>query len=1117
MSHSASFPPDQSQRERIRTDLATNLLVEAGAGSGKTTAMVERMVELIRTGTARVEQIAAVTFTRKAAGELRERFQEALEKAAVEADEGCAERERFATALDRIDRCFLGTIHSFCAMLIRERPLEAGVSPDFTEITGAEEVQTREDAWTRYLERVATRGATGSGGGGGSRLLRALTDAGIRPEHVVQAFEALSCNPDVHFPRPPTPFPARERIAAVRRDLERLIDDSLRLMPSAEPEGGWCPLQSRIRSLRYLRDVLGWDDAVAFFDALELATGKPEITLNRWAPRGPGQEPVKELRDRWKDFVGPPGGSSPAGDLLRRWLEFRYPKVLRFARAAAAFYTRERQRQGKLTFHDLLVRSAALLREDRAARVELGERFRYILVDEFQDTDPLQAEILFLLSAEGDPETWLRATPRVGSLFVVGDPKQSIYRFRRADISVYNQVKERFTSFGDVVELTANFRSTIPIERFVNLAFEKILPERATEHQAAYAPLCVDPRRTAGMVAFYRLEGDLGNKAKILKADSERIGSLIQARIREGRKPGDFLILAWRRAELAVYAQELELRNIAFQITGGEPGEEYELRELILLLRAVIDPGNAVLTAAVLRGLFYGVSDQALYDHRRAGGSFSFLSRSDQGDPRVLSAFSQLRDFWDLAQRVPADAAIPAIAEQLGVLPYALSSELGAMRAGAVRYALGAARAAAVAGKTSLADAVEALQAALTVEADAPLVQGETNAVRIMNLHKAKGLEAPVVVLAAPTSRYDHPPTRHIARDPQGRAEGWMLIEQKQGRSRTTIAQPAGWDAYAAAEAPFEAAEEQRLLYVAATRAREELVIARCDDTDTKSRWAGLHGALDADPQIIQLAPIHAAPPERVAASATLEDVLARTLDLEERRADLRTASYREAPVSVRAKGSPVRTASPGGNVPRFAEREADDAGPSPDSLPRGGLGAEWGTAVHQALEAATEGRPAAELRRHCRSLLIALERPLDSRGEPLELDELVAVVTKVTASAIWKRAARSRLFLAEAPFSLTLPAAQFRETFSELDTTADLAPVETVHGVIDLVFREGDGWVVVDYKTDHFGDSTVREARIDQYRRQVEMYATCWSWITGEPVKERVLYLTEPDEEVRW
>ncbi|MGH7589726.1 MAG: UvrD-helicase domain-containing protein, partial [Gemmatimonadota bacterium] len=141
--------PDQDVRDRIVEALDRSMLVEAGAGSGKTTSLVDRAVALVSTGTARVEEIAAVTFTRKAAAELRERFQERVERGLASEEATVEVRERLNQALRRIDGAFIGTIHAFCARLLRDRPIEAGLDPGFREMTGPDELEMRRDFWLR--------------------------------------------------------------------------------------------------------------------------------------------------------------------------------------------------------------------------------------------------------------------------------------------------------------------------------------------------------------------------------------------------------------------------------------------------------------------------------------------------------------------------------------------------------------------------------------------------------------------------------------------------------------------------------------------------------------------------------------------------------------------------------------------------------------------------------------------------------------------------------------------------------------------------------------------------------------------------------------------------------
>ena len=1123
-------PPDQPARDRILNDLDTNLLVEAGAGSGKTTAMVGRMVELIRTDRAKVEEIAAVTFTRKAAAELRERFQVVLEREyrrALKAGDDVS-RERFSRALASLDGCFIGTIHSFCGRLLRERPLEAGVPPNFEEVSDSDEKRLRTESWVRFLDRLSGRK---------SRLLKRLAEVGLRPAQLRGAFEELSANPDVRYPAEPVPQPTSAEIAPVRAALEALLQDSLRLLPDQEPEGGWDELQRKVRRLDFTRRFPGWRRTVDFFDALQLAvTASSKVTQYKWGDAKEAKAAAKALGERWEEFAAEGGA---ARELLDRWLAHRYRIALRFARAAAGHYAAERLRLARLNFQDLLLRAAALLREHPEARRELGERYRFVLVDEFQDTDPIQAEVLFLLASDDvDESRWTHVTPRPGALFVVGDPKQSIYRFRRADIAVYNQVKARFQEFGAVLTLTANFRSRKPIETFVNRVFDGPFPPQATEQQAAFAPLAVAPGRSDHEGVFwYRVEPADGRGqitgARVAGPESELLASWIRERIDRGeRRPGDFMILTWTKNHLSAYARALEARNIPVQVSGSGVGAEEELAELILLLRALADPGDPVLTVAALHGLFFGLSFEELYEHAAAGGKFSFVGDGGAGGAGmgaggpVAAALAVMREFWEWTRAFPADVAVGKIVERLGVLPYAAAGELGATRAGALVYALDALRVAALDGATSLPDAIEVLEQALEQEVDAPLAPGAEDVVRVMNLHKAKGLEAPVVVLAYPAADRDHPPTRRITRDADGNAVGYVLVQDATRRHGGVIARPLDWDAHAAAEAEFLAAEDVRLLYVAATRAAEELVVARCDKTEATSCWSLFHEALD-DPAVATGLTLAATPrPERESLDEPASEIVRRIEALEERRNELARPTYRIAAVTARVKeaAGPPSTPDPGqgegvgedvggGDAVSEAERGADGEASLGGSTGAVGRGAEWGTAVHVAIEAAARGATGETLRAVCRAALIENERPVDDRGEPTELDELVALVERLGRSRLWERAQRAERRLVEVPFCIALQPSEVRALGLAEPGAEDRT--EVVEGVIDLAFREDDGWVICDFKSD--AAPGAKPERVAQYRKQVELYAVCWERLTGEKVKERVLFFAHDGREMVW
>ena len=271
-----------------------------------------------------------------------------------------------------------------------------------------------------------------------------------------------------------------------------------------DPPGGWDGFGQRVRTLLYWRRSLDWSDQSIFFDALARTHRKKSgLVQKRWADDAAGKARAKRL---FGDFVEFAAESGPLDRALREWWAYRYPVAVGVARSAAEAFARQRKERGEINFQDLLVLTAALLREDPRARDDLGRRYTRILVDEFQDTDPLQAEILLLLASDPDEgDDWREVVPRPGALFVVGDPKQSIYRFRRADIALYEIVKKRFEDFGDVLLLEANFRSLPAIGTLVQGVFdeESRFPEEDSDRQAAFAPLLTQRDDGPGLLAVY--------------------------------------------------------------------------------------------------------------------------------------------------------------------------------------------------------------------------------------------------------------------------------------------------------------------------------------------------------------------------------------------------------------------------------------------------------------------------------------------------------------------------------------------------------------------------------------------------------------------------------------
>ncbi|MEI7483049.1 MAG: UvrD-helicase domain-containing protein, partial [Elusimicrobiota bacterium] len=611
---------DQKVRDKIAIELDKNFFVEAGAGSGKTHSLVERMSGLIRNGRAKIENISAVTFTRKAAAELRERFQIKLEdvlhdKAATE-----SEKDAIFAALSNFERSSISTIHSFCARLLRERPVEAGVDPGFEEIEEEESGVFAEQVWAEYIEKQGFEN---------NKAIGWLRENGVSPGEIKNIYVCLVAYPDVEIVRTDVPRPD---FSSAKKEVEKFIRQLRKKMPETEPADEWDKLQTMVaRSLKLFE--LGYliEDRL-FAQLLNLLSRNSGITQNRWSDKNVAEGCLTEMDKFRADVVAP---------ALRAWKEYLHKPLIEFALGGVEYYSQWRRERSLLNFQDLLMCSAKLLKKSAEVRAFFKKQITHLLVDEFQDTDPIQAEIVMLLTGEDNSkDDWRKVRPKPGSLFLVGDPKQSIYRFRRADIDIYNQVKGIFQNgAGEVLELISNFRSFEPVRDISNAVFKGRFSEEGTKYQAKFAPLVTINERSDKFVSGV-FENDIEkikrNKAvEIAEIDAGRIAAWISRSIKGGlklqnpggvspdgreAKPGDFMIITKTKKRLTIYARALEALGIPYEISGGENfSDSEELYEIYKVLKAAADPKNQVAVVAALRGLFFGVSDNDLYQFTKEG------------------------------------------------------------------------------------------------------------------------------------------------------------------------------------------------------------------------------------------------------------------------------------------------------------------------------------------------------------------------------------------------------------------------------------------------------------------------------------------------------------------
>jgi len=460
----APFPDDDaSARQRIRESLDESLIVEAAAGTGKTSELVRRIVGVLRSGRAQVENIVAVTFTRKAAGELKLRLRHALDEARESAS-GPEERAALERSAARLEGARIGTIDAFCAQILRERPVEAGVDPDFQVLSERDRSLFRL-AFRRWLESHLAE----SGPGLRRAIERCAASWNDSPAARQLEFAAwkLAEQRDSSAPWDRPPGFELETAANGILDLLRRLAGLLARASS--------PKDNLVADLRPAAELMNWIERGRVIDTIvlegrflqlgrELGDRRRKRTGRGVFGDGVARQDVIEARDRLLfaiDDLNRIGGADLAVSLRGEMQDL-----------LEGYETLKRE-HGCLDFLDIQIRVRDLIKSNAAVRAHLQERFTHLFIDEFQDTDPLQAQILILLSAD-DPAAsdWTAVTPRPGKLFLVGDPKQSIYRFRRADVILYQHIRSTLAGRGvGLVCLGRSYRSVRPIQQPLNLAF----------------------------------------------------------------------------------------------------------------------------------------------------------------------------------------------------------------------------------------------------------------------------------------------------------------------------------------------------------------------------------------------------------------------------------------------------------------------------------------------------------------------------------------------------------------------------------------------------------------------------------------------------------------------
>jgi ATP-dependent helicase/nuclease subunit A len=826
--------PQQQQAVSCRE---VSVVLSSGAGCGKTHVLTRRYLSHLEQDGAEVGHIVAITFTDRAARQMRERIRGAvLDHLRAAANEQAA--DRWARHLRGLETAQISTIHAFCATLLRQHAVEAGLDPGFEVLEDVLSTNLEIEALTGALQRLLTAQTEP-----GADLRELVLLYGWRPvvdavQHLLQGWDEPSCR--AWLARTPEAIAGDWREQARTAVLPRYVDYLLAAAPRI------------VRCLDLLRrkpplpgSKMAENVAVLLAELPNLAAapdlGEAVNRLNEAAKVGrhgakawPDADDYQAAKDALEDF---------REDLRSRRLEaFTAPgeglplaaragqRFVRVAAEAMQAYRDLKRQHSVVDFHDLLVRARDLLRDHPEVRDRLQDRYRFLLIDELQDTDPVQMEVVQRLCGPGLSG---------GKLFAVGDHSQSVYRFRGADVHLFRQLRASMADAGRL-GLSLNFRSQPQILHFANALFARRLtdyePLRAFHpqvNQGACVELLWSPRN----------ESDNVNEARTREADwiARRIALMVgrEALVRDESgalrpvRQGDVVLLFRAMTNVHLYEAALRRHGLDYYLVGGRAFfAQQEIYDLLNLLRALENPQDGVALAGTLRSPFCCLSDEALFVlGRRRDGLWAGLHDpeafarlpADQC-PAAERARRNLERWRTLKDRLPIARLLGEVFADSGYDAATQFEFLGDRKLANLWKLLDLARTFDRSGLFGLADFIGRLGDLVRTqprEEQAATQPENADVVRLMTIHQAKGLEFPVVFVPdlTTTTGAAHQPVAH-----------WDARLGCVVRPPADEEQPPfpdfGWRLWQAGETVEDWHEDLRTLYVACTRAEDYLVLS---------------------------------------------------------------------------------------------------------------------------------------------------------------------------------------------------------------------------------------------------------------------------------------------------
>ncbi len=1145
---------DQEIRERVE-DLSRSWVMTSGAGCGKTYQMVQRYVAIIGAGVD-VRRIIAVTFTEKAAAELKSRVRQRCREMIEEVAEG--DRGRWEAAARQLAMAPVTTIHGLCARLLRENAVAAGVDPQFGQLDGTEQhLMLSEIAREVLLERLhagkagASRIAERWGLGGGQELLSDLVE---RREEVEALLEA-----------PPSPEELlrrwrNEAQAALHDTLERALEDerwraAMEVLRSVDGPPPGDKAGERILDLLEAAETAEDSDTATEERVASLENALASVNRRACGAKGNWSDRLEVLEEVREAFCVLADVKDDYRSDLEAFADVEDEDAAELASAiaaeaseVAAAYQREKQDRSRLDFADLQLLARDLLRDNPEVLARIKERYEHVLVDEFQDTNALQKEIIWLI-AGGDSETG--APPEDGSLFVVGDAKQSIYGFRSAEVTVFNKTIHQLggeEAGAGGIHLTRTRRSTPRLVGFFNELFSHptVMGCEANRlFEAPYEP--VDAWREQHPAPI-DAELVLIDREELVADEDERV-SARDARIREAEvlaarlseivesgqyevcdpdtgepRParwGDIGILFRAMTNVGIYEYALRNAGVPFYTVAGHGFyDRQEIRDCLCLLQVLENASDEIALVGALRSPMFGIADDTIYwltrgSHRLIEAlRLAATGEHDKQDylgsdqvPRLRRACEVIDGLRALKDRVALSELVERMLAETGFDALHLTQFAGRQALANLAKLTDLARSFEAGGEFSLREFISYLSDLVVEEHReglAELHEQAADVVKLLTIHKAKGLQWPIVAVPDISRRPMHSGGTVVVDPMLGPV---AKMEDREGNER--------WGAIGrliqAEKDERETAESRRLLYVALTRARDMLLLSgamdfRKDGTLSGGPWLKwvaealeLDCAEVADGEVLGgdrwtcrvLRPGPETGKGRTSrrigdkrAEPRLIDEVLDAVDaghsepLPEMVREISSLDYLPARFSVTALQQYLR-------CPRFfylrqVERIPEAGGPR-DWL-HGLSASERGNIVHHAMEIL--GRRGLEPGAIEQAVLSATDGgEIASRVDDRQRNRLMETISWVVNDA--------RLEDGESLYRNWV--AQARRLRAEVTFVAPLRTAR-VEGVIDAIVEDGDGKMrLLDYKT-----GEITDLKRDRYEFQIGLYCAAVRGITG-------------------